>query len=108
MQEEYLQLQFIPSLQSYMIPVFYSSLPRSNAAVQMSQKLPHLNFPIGEGPKSSNIYGLANTGDGFNLGNLEYRQSVAENHPNVLLKFAYMKDLDNMEPFNIRRVDGGK
>ena len=51
MQEEYLQLHFIPYLYSDRIPVFEASLCRSNAAVKMSQQLPHLNFPIWEGPK---------------------------------------------------------
>ena len=49
--DEYLQLQFIPSLQSERIPVFDASIRRSNAVVQMSQQLPHLKLPIGEGPK---------------------------------------------------------
>ena len=93
MQEEYLQLYFIPSLQSDRIPLFKASLSRSNVVVKMSQKLPHLNLPIGEGPKSSYMSGLDNTVSGLNLVNLEYHQSVAERHPNSVLKFEYLKDL---------------
>ena len=74
----------------------------------MSQQLPHMNYPILEGPKSSYMSYLADTGPGLNLVNLEYHQSVAERHPNLVLKFAYMKDLDDVDPFNISRVDGGK
>ena len=48
MQRKYLQLHFIPYMQSDRIPVLEASLPISNAVVQMSQQLPHLNFPIGE------------------------------------------------------------
>ena len=44
--EEYLQLYFIPSLQSERIPLFEASLLRSNVVVQVSQQLPHMNFPI--------------------------------------------------------------
>ena len=44
--EEYLQLHFIPSLQSERIPVFEVSLRRSNAVAQMYQQLMYLNFPI--------------------------------------------------------------
>ena len=51
---------------------------------------------------------LENMGDGLNLGKLEYHQSVAERHPNLVLEFAYLKDLDYLDPFNISRVDGEK
>ena len=50
----------------------------SNVVVEMSQQPPHLNFPIGEGLKLSYMSGLADTGSGLNVGNLEYHQSVAE------------------------------
>ena len=74
----------------------------------MSQKFPHLNFPIVEGPKSFYISGLADTGSGLNLGNLECHQSVAERHPSLVLKFAYLKDLEDVYPLNIIVVDRGK
>ena len=77
MQEEYLLLHFIPSLQSDRIPVFESSLCRSNVVVQISQHLPHLNFPIVEVPQSSYISGLADSGVRLNLGSFYYHQSVA-------------------------------
>ena len=80
----------------------------SNGVLQMSQQLPHLNFPIGEGQKSSYMSGLANKGAGLNLVNLEYHQSVAECQPNLVLKFEYLKDLEDVEPFNISGLDGGK
>ena len=76
--------------------------------VQISQQLPLLNFPIEEGPKSSHMYGLDNTGAGYNLVNLEYHQSVAERHPNLVLKFVYLKDMEDVDPFNISGVYGGK
>ena len=52
--------------------------------------------------------GLADTGAGLNLVNIEYHQSVTERHPNFVLKFAYLKDLDEVDPFSINGVDGGK
>ena len=42
------------------------------------------------------------------MGNIEYHQSVAERHLKLVLKFAYLKDLDDVEPFNISGVDRGK
>ena len=72
----------------------------------MSQQFPHLNFPIGEGPKSSYMFGLAYTRDGLNFRYMYYHQSVAERHPNLVLKFVYLEDMDDMDPFNISGLDG--
>ena len=74
----------------------------------MYQKLPHLKLPIGYGPNSSHISFLADTVARLNFVNIEYHQSVAEHHPNLVLKFSYLKDLDEVESFNIIRVDRGK
>ena len=51
------------------------------------------------------MYGLDNTGAGLNLVNLEYHQSVAEGQLNLVLKFSYLKDLDDVDPFNISGLD---
>ena len=104
-QEEYLKLHFIPYLQSEMIPVFEASISRSNAVVKMSQQFPHLNFQIVEGPISSKMFVLSDTGSGLDLGNLEDHQSVTERHPNLVFKFVY---LYNVDPFDISGIDGGK
>ena len=44
----------------------------------------------------------------MNLVNIEYQQSVAERHPNLVLKISYLKDLDDVDPFNIIGLYGGK
>ena len=54
------------------------------------------------------MFGLADTGAGKNLLNLDYHPSVAERQPNLVLKFAYLKDLDDVDTFNISGVDGRK
>ena len=54
------------------------------------------------------MFGLDDTGAGFNLENMDYHHLVAERHPNLVLKFVYLKDLENVIPFNIIVVDGGK
>ena len=54
------------------------------------------------------MYGLSNTGSGLNLRNPEYNQSVADHHLHLVLKFAYLKDLDDVDPFNIIGVDISK
>ena len=74
----------------------------------MSQQLPHLTLPMGEVPTSSYTSGLADTGSRLNSVNLEYHQSVAEHHPNLVLKFAYLKDMEDMYPFNTSGVNRGK
>ena len=52
--------------------------------------------------------GLADTGSGLDLVNLKYHQSVAERHPNLVPKFAYLKDLEDVDPFNTSVVYRGK
>ena len=106
--EEYLQLHFISYLNSERITVFEASVRRSNAVVQMSQHLPRLNLPVVEGVKSSYMSGFADTVAGLNLVNIEYHQSVAERHPNLVFKFVYLKDMEYVDPFNISGVDRGK
>ena len=44
----------------------------------------------------------------MDLEDLEYHQSVAENHPNLMSKFEYLKDLDDVDPFNISRLSEEK
>ena len=68
----------------------------------------HLNFPIGEGSKSYYMFGFSDTVYELNLINLEYHQSVARCLPNLVSEFSYLKDLDNVEPFNISEVNGVK
>ena len=38
---------------------------------------------------------------------MDYHQSVAEFHLNLVLRFVNLKDLDDMDPFNISGVDEG-
>ena len=54
------------------------------------------------------MYGLANTRSGLNLINMDFHQSVAERHPNLVLKFSYLEVLDGIYPFNISVVYVGK
>ena len=54
------------------------------------------------------MFGLADTRSWLNLGNLEYHQSVAECHPNLVIKFTYLEDLDAVYPFNTSGLDGLK
>ena len=74
----------------------------------MSQEFLHTNLLIGEVTKSSYMFGLADTGSGLNLVNLDCHQSVAECNTNLVLKFEILKDLDDKDPFNINGVDRGK
>ena len=74
----------------------------------MYQKLPHLNLPLGEMPIFSKMFGLADIGEILNLENMDCHQSVSERHPNLVLKLAYLKDMDDVDTFNISGVDVGK
>ena len=37
-----------------------------------------------------------------------YHQSLTESHPNLVLKFTYLKFMDTADPFNISGLYGGK
>ena len=67
-----------------------------------------MKFTIIEGPTLSNMFGLSDTEAGLNWENMYYHQSVAERHPNLVLTFAYLKDLDDVDSLNISGLDGGK
>ena len=54
------------------------------------------------------MLGLADTGSRFNLVKIYYHQLVTERHPNLVLNFAYLKDMDDVDTFNIIGVDGEK
>ena len=52
--------------------------------------------------------GLAGKGAGLNLENIEHHQSVTERHPNLVFRFAYLMDMEGVDPFNISGVDREK
>ena len=110
----YLQLHFISSLHSDRIPLLESSMRRKNMIVKIYQKLPHLNFPIWEittpsgGHGSFKIFGMEGTGAYLNMENMEYHQSVAKRHHNLVLKFLCLKDFDDLDSWTISEVDGIK
>ena len=54
------------------------------------------------------MFGLSDTRARLNLGNLDYHQSVAERQPNLVLKFAYLKEVDDVDELKISGLDGGK
>ena len=74
----------------------------------MFQKLPNLNFPLGEETKPPYMFVLADTRDGLNLRNIDYHKTVAEHHPNFVLKFYQLIDLEYVYQLNISGVDRGK
>ena len=51
------------------------------------------------------MFGLDDIGAGLNLGNIYYHQSVSERHSNLALKISYLKDMDDVDSFNISGVD---
>ena len=54
------------------------------------------------------MFGLAYAGARLSFVNLDHHQSVTDCHPNLVLKFAYLKDMGDVDPFNITVVDGEK
>ena len=78
----------------------------------MSQQILQLGFIIVEvtnilrGHGLSTKFFLADTVSRLNLGNVYYHRSVVECHPNLMLNFSYLKDLDEVDIFNISGLDG--
>ena len=54
------------------------------------------------------MFGLLDIGARLNLVNMEYHQSVAKRHPNLVLKFAYLYDMEDLYQFDISVLDVGK
>ena len=50
---------------------------------------------------------LDDTGAVLNLVNIEYHLSFSEHQPNLVFKFEYLKDLDDVDSLNIILVDEG-
>ena len=44
----------------------------------------------------------------MNLVNMDFCHSVTERHPNLVLKSAYLKDLDDVDPFVVSRLYRGE
>ena len=73
----------------------------------MYQNFPYLKSPILERPKSYYMFVLDNTGAGLNFINLDYYQSVAERHPNLVMEFTYLENMDEVDTLDISGVGGG-
>ena len=54
------------------------------------------------------MFGLDDTGYGLNPGNMDFHQSVALLHPNLVLKFPHLKDIDDVDPLDISEIERGK
>ena len=54
------------------------------------------------------MFRLLDIGAGLNSGNMDYHQSFAERYPNLVLKFAYLDDMEDFYQFDISVVDVGK
>ena len=72
--------------------------------MQLSQKLPHLNFILGEKNILSNMFNLEDTAAVLNLISMEHHQYVLENYNNLVIRFEYLKGLVDLDPFNINGV----
>lgn len=75
--------------------------------LSFSQVLPHLNFPIGHRAENQGtLRCLLDTGASLNVGRTEYHESIAKSRPDVVEFFAFLEDVDGMQPFTIGGVNG--
>ena len=86
--------------------IHYSNTVRDNrpeANVQISQLLPHSNFPIGEEGEAT-LLCMIDTGASLNLGRFSYHEDIFLTNPDLVHSFVYLKDIDGMKPLNIGGV----
>ena len=50
------------------------------------------------------ILGLLDTGAGLNIGRLSYHQSITECHPELVVQFAFLKDVPGLDPLQISGI----
>ena len=50
------------------------------------------------------ILGLVDTGVELNIGRLSYHQSIAEHHPELVVQFAFLKDVPGLDPLQISGI----
>ena len=78
--------------------------------VKVFQNLPQMKFTIVKVPQKpgrtglSTMFGLTDTVTGLNIGNFYYHKSFSEHYPNLVLIFVYLKDLYDVDMFNISGV----
>ena len=87
------------------IQVLEATPQRLKCPIQMSQVLPHVRFPIGEGDTGENasrLLAMVDIGAGLNCGRLQYHQDIAQKYPDLVVQFAALADLaDAPHPFNV-------
>lgn len=79
---------------------------RLDAALGISQLLPFMCLPIGDGSQEGAgiLKGMCDTGAGLCLGLLAYHLHIWETRPDLVHQFAYLADVDDLDPFAIGGV----
>jgi len=80
-----------------------STINAEEVHLSFSQVMPHINFPVGLKAQGL-VNAMCDTCAGVSMGRLQYHKSVYEHHPNIVYRFNYMKDIVNLEDFNIGGV----
>ena len=76
---------------------------RVEADVQISQLLPHSNFPIGSNGDAT-LLCMIDTGASLNLGRFGYHEDIFLTNPDLVHSFVYLKDIEGMKPLTIGGV----
>ena len=72
--------------------------------LRVSQIMPHARVLVGKKGKST-LEAMIDTGAGLNLGRLHYHENISKQHPDIVHKFQWIKDMQALEEFNIGGVD---
>ena len=92
------------------IRALQSSLRKKPYAVALTERLPHMVFPIGTGfgrgswKHAPTVRGVFDTGSGITIGYLPYWESVANRHPELVETFDTM-DKDTFEELRVGGIE---
>lgn len=81
-----------------------NALKKLNIRLNISQIMPHVKLPIGTKFEAT-LSAMVDTCAGLNLGRLSYYQHIAEKQPHLVQSLVFLKDVDNMEEFDLGGVD---
>ena len=78
-----------------LIPIMNISVQRLKTTLRMTDALPHIKWPVGNGKSVMWLLIMVDTGAGLNLGRKKYHRAIYEKYPELVEVY---EDVGNQEP----------
>ena len=109
--EDYFIVSALPKVNQVQLANMHKAFARKlDYGIQISQLLPHINFPLGpknmQGTKIT-LKAMIDTGAGLSLGRFQYHKAIQEKYPELVHQFEMLDDLEGCDPFSIGGVGEG-